>query len=109
VAYVGHQAPDGAAAGDVRKLALDIRGRLGDAPGVVTIVGSANGRASVVVAVNDAARERGLSANELVRIAAGALGGRGGGKDDVAQGGGTDVSAAPAALEQVAQALASRS
>jgi alanyl-tRNA synthetase len=42
----------------------------------------------VVVAVNDAGRARGLRAGALVLAAAGALGGRGGGKDDVAQGGG---------------------
>ncbi|MGH3485647.1 MAG: alanine--tRNA ligase [Nocardioidaceae bacterium] len=105
VAYVGHRAPDGANAGDLRKLALDVRGRTSDRPAVVAVVGAANGRASVVVAVNDAARERGLSANALVKIAAGALGGSGGGKDDVAQGGGTDVAAADAALKQVAEAL----
>ena len=45
-------------------------------------------RPVVVVAVNDAARERGLAAGELVGVAARALGGGGGGKPDVAQGGG---------------------
>ncbi|HKE71445.1 MAG TPA: alanine--tRNA ligase-related protein, partial [Nocardioidaceae bacterium] len=105
VAYVGHRAPDGANAGDLRKLALDVRGRISGRPGVVAVVGAANGRASVVVAVNDAARERGVSANALVKIAAGALGGSGGGKDDVAQGGGTEVGAADTALKQVAEAL----
>jgi alanyl-tRNA synthetase len=106
VAFVGHQAPEGAAAGDVRKLALDVRSRLADRAAVVTVIGSAGGRASLVIAVNDAARERGISANELVKLAAGTLGGSGGGKDDVAQGGGTDVAAADAALKQVAEAIA---
>jgi alanyl-tRNA synthetase len=105
VAYVGHRAPDGANAGDLRKLALDVRGRISGRPVVVAVVGAANGRASVVVAVNDAGRERGVSANALVKIAAGALGGSGGGKDDVAQGGGTEVGAADTALKQVAEAL----
>jgi alanyl-tRNA synthetase len=106
VAYVGHRAPDGAAAGDVRKLALDVRGRITGRPAVVAVIGSAGGRASVVVAVNDAARERGLSANALVKLAAGTLGGSGGGKDDVAQGGGTDLAATDAALKQVGEAVA---
>ena len=105
VAYVGHRAPDGANTGDLRKLALDVRGRISGRPGVVAVVGAANGRASVVVAVNDAAREQGVSANALVKLAAGTLGGSGGGKDDVAQGGGTEVGAADAALKQVAEAL----
>ena len=101
VAFVGHRA-DGANAGDVRKLALDIRGRLpAGRPGVVAIVGSTDGKPSVVVAVNDEARSRGVSANALVKAAATALGGSGGGKDDVAQGGGADVGNADQALADV--------
>ena len=101
VSFVGHRA-DGAGAGDVRKLALDVRGRLPQGkPGVVAIIGSTNGKPAVVVAVNDAARTWGISANALVKAAAGALGGSGGGKDDVAQGGGADVSNADQALVEV--------
>lgn len=101
VSFVGHRA-DGAGAGDVRKLALDVRGRLPQGkPGVVAIIGSTNGKPAVVVAVNDAARGWGISANALVKAAAGALGGSGGGKDDVAQGGGADVGNADQALVEV--------
>ena len=59
---------------------LELRKRLGLAD-----------RPTVVVAVNDAGRARGLTAGALVLVAAGALGGRGGGKDDVAQGGGAPL------------------
>jgi alanyl-tRNA synthetase len=52
-------------------------------------------RPVVVIAVNDTGREAGLSAGDLVGIAARALGGGGGGKPDVAQGGGAPI--APAA------------
>jgi alanyl-tRNA synthetase len=101
VSFVGHRAI-GAAAGDVRKLALDVRGRLPKGrPGVVAIIGSANDKPAVVVAVNDEARAWGLSANTLVKTAAGTLGGSGGGKDDVAQGGGTDASRIDEALALV--------
>jgi alanyl-tRNA synthetase len=101
VSFVGHRA-DGAGAGDVRKLALDVRGRLPQGkPGVVAVIGSTNGKPAVVIAVNDAARTWGISANALVKAAAGALGGSGGGKDDVAQGGGADVSNADQALVEV--------
>ncbi|MEP7092083.1 MAG: DHHA1 domain-containing protein, partial [Nocardioidaceae bacterium] len=101
VAFVGHRV-DGAGAGDVRKLALDVRGRLPQGrPGVVAVVGSSNGRPAVVVAVNDDARSRGLSANDLVKVAARRLGGSGGGKDDVAQGGGADVTHVDQALVDV--------
>jgi len=91
VRFVGHRV-DGAGTGDVRRLALDIRGRMPPGePAVVAIIGSSNCKPAVVVAVNDTARTWGLSANALVRAAASALGGSGGGKDDVAQGGGVDV------------------
>ncbi len=101
VAFVGHRA-DGAGAGDVRKLALDVRGRMpGGRPSVVAIIGSTGGKPAVVVAVNDEARARGISANALVKAAASALGGSGGGKDDVAQGGGADVTNADQALADV--------
>ncbi len=100
VALVAHRV-DGAGAGDVRKLALDIRGRIRGRAGVVAIVGSSDGKPSVVVAVNDEARSRGISANALVKAAASALGGSGGGKDDVAQGGGAEVGKADQALADV--------
>jgi alanyl-tRNA synthetase len=48
-------------------------------------------RPTVVVTVNEAGRARGLKAGSLVLTATGVLGGRGGGKDDVAQGGGAPL------------------
>ncbi len=101
VAYVARRV-DGANAGDVRKLALDVRGRLAPSrPGVVVVIGSAGEKPAVVVAVNDEARAWGISANALVKAAATALGGSGGGKDDVAQGGGADVGKTDQALSDV--------
>jgi alanyl-tRNA synthetase len=92
VAYVAHRVPDGTAADGIRKLALDVRGRLPDRrPGVVLVAGLPADRPTVVVAVNEAARARGLAAGSLVLTAAGVLGGRGGGKDDIAQGGGAPL------------------
>jgi alanyl-tRNA synthetase len=91
-ALVAHRVPDGIPADGIRKVALDIRGRLAaDRPAVVAAIGVTDGRPTVVVAVNDAGRARGLRAGALVLAAAGALGGRGGGKDDVAQGGGAPL------------------
>src|SRR5258708_2377280 len=62
-----------------------------DRPSAVAVIGVSDGRPTVVVAVNDAGRALGLRAGALVLAAAGALGGRGGGKDDVAQGGGAPL------------------
>jgi alanyl-tRNA synthetase len=106
VAVVATSAP-GAGGGDVRTLALDVRGRLpAGQPGVVVVIGTesdsaANGKVSVVAATNDEARARGLSANRLVRAVGPLVGGKGGGKDDVAQGGGTDASRIDEALALV--------
>ncbi len=93
---------DGAGGGDVRTLATDVRGRLdANRPGVVVLLGVAEGKVSVVAATNDAARERGLSANDLVRATAPHIDGKGGGKPDMAQGGGANAAGVDAALEAV--------
>jgi len=101
VLLVAHQAPDGTAADGIRKLALDIRGQIpADRAGVVVTASVPADRPAIVVALNDAARARGLAAGALIGTATAVLGGRGGGRDDIAQGGG------PALGPQAAQALA---
>ena len=106
VSFVGHRA-DGASGGDARALALDVRGRLpAERPGVVAVIGVADGRCSVVLALNEAARTHGLKAGDLVRLACAEVGGKGGGKDDVAQGGGTDLSGVDRALAALHAAVA---
>jgi alanyl-tRNA synthetase len=106
VAVVTHAAPGGTSADDLRRLALDVRGRLGqDRPSVVAVAAKAGERPVIVVAVNDKAREWGLKAGALVRVAAQVLGGGGGGKDDVAQGGGTDAGKVQEALAAVEHAV----
>ncbi|HEX6522645.1 MAG TPA: alanine--tRNA ligase [Streptosporangiaceae bacterium] len=92
MAFVAHQVPDGTESDDLRKLALDVRGRVNRGrPAVVMVVGVPSDRPVVVIAVNEAGRGFGLSAGTLVGIAAKALGGGGGGKPDVAQGGGASI------------------
>jgi alanyl-tRNA synthetase len=113
VAFVGHDAGDGAGNGvvadDLRGLALDLRSRLGnDRPSVVAVAGVAKDRPVVIIATNDAARQWGLKAGELVRVAAQTLGGGGGGKDDIAQGGGTDPAKVREALAKVEHDIGER-
>jgi alanyl-tRNA synthetase len=101
VRVVTHDAGE-ATADDLRALALDVRGRLGEsAPSVVAIGGVSGGAPHIIVATNAAARDAGLRAGDFVKNAAKTLGGGGGGKPDLAQGGGRDASALPAALEGV--------
>ena len=109
VRVVAHDAGEVSGADDLRALALDVRGRLGDSSGaVVAVAGVSGGRPLVVVATNAAAREAGVRAGALVKAATAVLGGGGGGKDDLAQGGGSDASAVPAALEAVTASVAAR-
>ncbi|MFF0468184.1 alanine--tRNA ligase [Micromonospora zamorensis] len=103
VAYVGTEAPEGAAGNDVRTLAQEIRGKIDAArPAVVAVAARSNGKASLVVAVNAAARSRGLAASDLVKAA---FSGRGGGSPDLAQGGGLPATEAPNLLLTVEKAI----
>jgi alanyl-tRNA synthetase len=100
-------APAGLGGGDLRTLALDVRGRLaGDRPAVVLLASDSGGKVALVAALNPAAQSAGLSANDVVQAAAPSVGGRAGGKADVAQGGGTDPAGIPAALQAGADAVA---
>jgi alanyl-tRNA synthetase len=102
--------PAGLGGGDLRTLALDVRGRLaGDRPVVVLLASESGGKVALVAALNQVAVDRGLSANDVLRAAAGPVGGRGGGKTDVAQGGGTDPAGIPAALQAGEQAVTTAS
>ena len=97
------QAPEGTKGGDVRNLATQIRGHLPEGePGVAAVVATAGGKASIVVAVNNAAKAQHVSAQALVKAA---LSGKGGGNDEIAQGGGVPADQAPRLLDAVVGAL----
>jgi alanyl-tRNA synthetase len=91
---------------EVRSLATAVRGKLGDAASVVALTAEVGGKPVAIVATSPAAREAGANAGALAKSMAAVLGGGGGGKPDLAQGGGSDVSAIPAALEAVRRELA---
>jgi alanyl-tRNA synthetase len=99
VTFVGAAVGDGVSPGDLRSLATEVRGRLDSTrPAVVVLLGSDEGKVSFVAATNDRARDRGIAAGEVVRALAPAVSGRGGGKPDLAQGGGTDPAGVPDAI-----------
>ncbi|GAA4609964.1 alanine--tRNA ligase [Actinoallomurus liliacearum] len=106
VGFVAHRVPDGTSADDLRRLAMDVRGRLPGRPAVVIIAGVPKDRPVIVVATSDEARARGLRAGALVGVAAKVLGGGGGGKDDLAQGGGANPGAIDEALGAVRRTVA---
>ena len=94
-------------AADLRSLVGDIRSRFGAEPGVVVLVAEGpEGTVPFVVATTPAAQDAGVRANDLVGVVAAAVGGRGGGKADLAQGSGKDSSGIEAALGAVRAELA---
>ncbi|WP_125105836.1 alanine--tRNA ligase [Gulosibacter massiliensis] len=105
VTFIGAWIGAVGSADDVRTLALELRERAGSEAVVVALVGQAGEKPSVVVATNQAARDAGANAGALVKVASGALGGGGGGKPDVAQGGGQDASKHEDALAAIRAAL----
>ncbi|MBA3979605.1 MAG: alanine--tRNA ligase [Alcanivorax sp.] len=96
---------DGADAKALR-LAIDkLKDKLGSA--VVLLAGTEGDKISLVAGVTkDLAAQ--YPAGDLVRHVASQIGGKGGGKPDMAQGGGSDLAALPGALESVRDWAASR-
>jgi alanyl-tRNA synthetase len=95
---------DGLLPDDLRKISLDLRGRLKNS--VIALISSNDGKPVLVVAVSDEARAAGIKAGALVKIGSLVLGGGGGGKDDFAQGGGIDSSRSIDALSAISASLA---
>ena len=94
---------DGVPARELKSLADDLKKQLGS--GVVALVATNDGKASVVVGVTADLTTR-LNAVDLVKIGAAELGGAGGGgRADMAQAGGPDPSRAEAALQAIERAL----
>ncbi len=89
---------------ELKPMADDLKKQVGS--GVVALVTVGDGKASLVVGVTDDLTGR-ISAVDLVRVGAAALGGKGGGgRPDMAQAGGPDGARADEALAAIEQALA---
>src|SRR5436190_4332247 len=96
---------EGVSGKDLKGLADDAKAKVGS--GVVGFIAVADGRASLVVGVTDDLTAK-ISAVDLVRAGAEALGGKGGGgRPDMAQAGGPDGSRASDALAAIEKKLAS--
>ena len=104
VAFSG-QVLDGLSPKDLRPLLDETKARLGT--GVAAIVAVNDGKASIAAAVTDDLTGR-FSAVDLVKAGVEALGGKGGGgRPDMAQGGGPDGAKGPEAIAAIKQVLAS--
>ena len=102
VRVVAQRMAGGMSGGDLRSLVGDIRGKLGSGPAVVALIAEGdNDAVPYVVAVNPAAQDLGLRADDLVKQLGAAVNGRGGGKADLAQGSGKGAAGIDAALAAV--------
>jgi alanyl-tRNA synthetase len=91
---------------ELKSLVDDVKRRIGS--GVAVVLSRVEGKAAVVVGVTDDLVNR-FDAREFVRLAAEALGGKGGGgRPDMAQAGGPDPGRAEAALAAIERAVAAK-
>jgi alanyl-tRNA synthetase len=89
---------DGADAKELRPLVDQLRQKLGS--GVVLLASEQEGRVSLALGVTPDLVGR-FRAGDLIREVAGVVGGKGGGRPDFAQAGGSDPSRIPAAFERL--------
>jgi alanyl-tRNA synthetase len=83
---------DGADAGALRQVMDQCKNKLGSA--VIFLAAPGEGKVALVAGVTGDLTDR-VRAGDLMREFAGRLGGKGGGRPDMAQGGGTDLAALP--------------
>ena len=83
-----------------------MKARIGS--GAVVLIADTGAKPAVAAGVTQDCTAR-ISAVDLVRCAAEALGGKGGGgRPDMAQGGGVDIAAAPEAIEKLIALIAAK-
>ena len=89
-----------------RGMADQLRDRIQS--GVIAIGGEKDGKALILVAATKDLVARGISAGDLVREMAKEVGGKGGGKADMAQAGGPDATKLPQALDKIYELVKGR-
>jgi alanyl-tRNA synthetase len=89
---------EGADAKSLRDTIDQLKNKLGS--GVVLLAAEDNGKVALAAGVTKDLTGR-FKAGEIMKLAAEAVGGKGGGRPDMAQGGGTEIASIPAALQAV--------
>ncbi len=97
---------DNTPARELKATADELKKQIGS--GVIALIATEDGKASIVVAVTEDLSAK-VSAVDLVKLGVAELGGKGGGgRPDMAQGGGPDAAKADAALSAIKAALAAK-
>jgi alanyl-tRNA synthetase len=89
----------------LRDLALRVRDQVSDRSSAVALFAVIDDKPSFIVVANDIAQSNGIKAGDLVKVASAILGGGGGGKADIAQGGGVVASEIPNAIKAMIESL----
>ncbi|MFM8896962.1 MAG: DHHA1 domain-containing protein, partial [Actinomycetales bacterium] len=104
-----YQAPDGTSANDLRELAAKAKGRVPPQTLAVQVgLAVADGKVAIITTASDGAITKGITARGVLQAALPALDGRGGGKDDMAQGGCSKVTGIPDAFAAVEALIAQK-
>ena len=90
---------------ELRETVDQLKNKLGSA--VVLLISTAGGKVSIVAGVSKDLTDR-VKAGELANMVATQVGGKGGGRPDMAMAGGSDVAAVPAAVASVEEWVASK-
>ncbi|CAM3390390.1 alanine--tRNA ligase [Halomonas lysinitropha] len=91
---------EGVAAKELRGMLDQLKNKLGSGIVVLGVADAESGKVSLIAGVTDDLTDR-VKAGELVNHVAAQVGGKGGGRPDMAQAGGSDVKALPGALASV--------
>ena len=94
---------DGLAAGDLRTLGDSIKEKIGS--GIAVLAAQTDGRIVFLAAATPDAVKAGVHAGKVIKELTAIAGGSGGGKPDMAQGGGKDASKIDEALSQAAKII----
>ena len=97
---------DGMEAADLRSVWDTIRDKVAGPVACVLATATPEGKVALLAAGTDEAVKAGFKAGDVVRAAAGHVGGKGGGRPNMAQAGGKDASGIDAALAAARDLLA---
>lgn len=89
----------------LRELIMKLRDKTTGEPTVICLAAVVDSKPVLLISANQMAQEAGAKAGELVRIGSVVLGGGGGGKPDLAQGGGVDPSKIDFAFAEIEKSL----
>ena len=95
----------GSDAGAMRQC-IDLVRRKADGPIAILLAAADGEKVTLVAGISRDLENRGVSAGEWIKLPAAAVGGKGGGRPDLAQAGGKDVARLPEALEAARTAIA---